>query len=50
VKAAVHILARDETRRQFRAVLFEDKTRSEQILEQIWMPGVHSDVGGGYIS
>lgn len=49
VKTAVHLLARDETRRQFRAILFENKTESDQTLEQIWMPGVHSDIGGGYV-
>jgi uncharacterized protein (DUF2235 family) len=48
VKTAVHILARDETRRDFRPILFEGKN-PEQILEQIWMPGVHTDIGGGYI-
>ena len=49
MKVAVHLLARDESRRVFRAIPFEDRTTPDQVLEQIWMPGVHSDVGGGYV-
>lgn len=49
IKTAIHLLADDETRRVFRAIPFENKTSPNQILEQIWMPGVHSDVGGGYV-
>lgn len=48
VKAAVHLLARDETRRAFLPVLFESASSVDQRLEQIWMPGVHADIGGGY--
>ena len=52
VKVAVHILALDETRSSFQPVLFNevnhDNDQIEQCLEQIWMPGVHADVGGGY--
>lgn len=51
VRAAVHILALDESRSIFRPVLFEglfEANNTEQVLEQIWMPGVHSDIGGGY--
>jgi uncharacterized protein (DUF2235 family) len=54
VKHAVHLLAIDETRTFFRPILwtgFEKSKRpssSNQTLEQIWMPGVHSDVGGAY--
>lgn len=48
VKTVIHILARDESRNVFKPILFESKSNHEQVLEQIWMPGVHSDVGGGY--
>ena len=50
IKRAVHILAMHESRVEFLPVLFtgveDDK---EQQLEQIWMPGVHTDVGNGYV-
>lgn len=49
VKRALHILSMDEGRRAYRNIAFdgvEDATK--QTLEQIWMPGVHSDIGGGY--
>lgn len=49
IKAAYHILAADEARRVFRPIMFSRKEDSNSILKQIWMPGVHSDVGGGYV-
>lgn len=48
VRAAIHLLAVHETRALFRPVLFSEAPLACQNLEQIWMPGVHSDVGGGY--
>ncbi|WP_394753748.1 T6SS phospholipase effector Tle1-like catalytic domain-containing protein [Crenothrix sp.] len=48
VKATTHLLALHETRALFRPVLFQKKRDPNQILEQIWMPGVHTDIGGGY--
>ena len=47
VKHVVHILSIDDNRRYFAPMLFEG-SRPDQTLEQIWMPGVHSDIGGGY--
>jgi hypothetical protein len=47
VKVGVHILAMDDTRKFFRPMLW-DRARPEQKMEQIWLPGVHSDIGGGY--
>jgi len=47
VKCGVHILSIDESRRSFAPLLWEG-CEKHQILEQIWIPGVHSDVGGGY--
>jgi uncharacterized protein (DUF2235 family) len=45
VKKAVHLLALDETRNLFKPTLMNwDPGR----VEEIWMPGVHSDVGGSY--
>ncbi|GJD40819.1 DUF2235 domain-containing protein [Methylobacterium bullatum] len=56
VKNAVHIMAIDETRKFFRPTLWAGRQVSQEIkrnktsahFEQIWMPGVHSDVGGAY--
>ena len=48
VDSAVHLLALDEERVPFSPTLINrDDERPDRILE-VWMPGVHSDVGGGY--
>ena len=45
---AVHVLALDETRIPFTPTqINKDIERPERILE-VWFPGVHSDIGGGY--
>jgi uncharacterized protein (DUF2235 family) len=50
-----HALALDERRTMFRANLFRPGVKTPQqpvkyleSLKQVWFPGVHSDVGGGY--
>jgi uncharacterized protein (DUF2235 family) len=56
VKHAVHLLAIDETRDFFQPVYWTGLGtnpagpvfRTKRTLEQIWMPGVHSDVGNTY--
>jgi uncharacterized protein (DUF2235 family) len=48
VDHAVHLISIDDTRRNFRPIFWETISRSKQVMEQIWMPGVHSDIGGGY--
>lgn len=47
IKAAVHLVSIDDARRAFTPMLW--KPTDGVILEQIWMPGVHSDVGGTYL-
>lgn len=47
VKNAIHILALDEQRPFFKPLLWEDSNEHPS-LEQIWMPGVHGDIGGCY--
>ena len=47
VKHACHALAIDERRGPFRATLWEAKPKCGQIVEQVWFPGGHSDIGGG---
>jgi uncharacterized protein (DUF2235 family) len=53
VKHAVQLLAIDETRNFFTPIFWTGRTelslkRRGWTFEQIWMPGVHSDVGGAY--
>lgn len=49
VKSGAHALALDERRWPFRPTLWTlGQTHDPQLFEQVWMPGVHSDVGGGY--
>lgn len=48
VKNAYHALAIDDDRLWFHPSLWAKKTREEQIVEQIWFSGAHTDVGGGF--
>jgi uncharacterized protein (DUF2235 family) len=50
VRHAYHAIALDEQREAFEPTLWSqsDKAVASQIVEQVWFPGVHSDVGGGY--
>ena len=50
VLRACHALAVDEERLSFHPVLFNEKEENKEAprIEQVWFPGVHSDVGGGY--
>jgi len=43
---AVHILAIDENRRLFQNRSWDRHMRNGGSLRQIWMPGVHADIGG----
>lgn len=54
-----HALALDERRRMFRVARWEDPqifkpnpfdktSHKQQDISQVWFPGVHSDIGGGY--
>ena len=48
VKVGVHIVSIDELRKSFKPLLWQHKPCNDQKQYQIWMPGVHSDIGGGY--
>lgn len=49
IENAFHALAVDEKRTSFPATLWhQQKDVKNQVLEQVWFVGVHSDVGGGY--
>ena len=47
VKKACHALSVDDERRTFHPLLWDEREEGDRI-EQVWFPGVHSDVGGGY--
>ena len=47
-KAGYHALAIDEERNSFRPLRFDDRLNNHQILKEVWFPGAHADVGGGY--
>lgn len=47
VRNARHAIAMDERRRQFAPTLWSKDADPERV-KQVWFPGVHSDVGGGY--
>lgn len=48
VKNACHALAIDEQRSPFKPTLWQYKPKDGQSVEQMWFPGVHSNIGGGY--
>ena len=52
IPIGLHALAIDENRKAFPPVLWDDVDEAGraagQVIEQIWFPGVHSDIGGGY--
>ena len=51
IKNAYHAVAIDERRRLFSPTLWlnEGELFSDQQVEQVWFPGVHANVGGGYV-
>ncbi len=49
VACGLHALAIDEKRGPFAPTLWEaEEEVPGQVVEQVWFPGVHSNVGGGY--
>ena len=49
VRRACHALSIDDERHTFHPVLWdESEERNPGRVEQVWFPGAHSDVGGGY--
>lgn len=50
IQHAYHAIAIDERRRPFKPTLWLDReTNADQQVEQLWFPGVHSNIGGGYV-
>jgi uncharacterized protein (DUF2235 family) len=49
VDHSCHALAIDERRAEFEAAVWcAPRHRSYQTVEQVWFPGVHANIGGGY--
>ncbi len=48
VKLAVHILSLDEDRIAFEPTQMNRDPEDPKRIHEIWFPGVHSDIGGGY--
>ncbi len=46
IRHACHAVAIDEQRRPFAPSLWAGE-QADQVVEQVWFPGVHGDVGGG---
>ncbi len=50
IERAYHALAIDERRRPFKPTLWlAANAPTKQVVEQFWFPGVHTNIGGGYI-
>ena len=49
VRKACHAVSIDDERKTFHPVLWDESgEHGRERIEQVWFPGVHSDVGGGY--
>lgn len=53
VEVALHALALQENRQKFLPTLWDQQNSGSQlgpnqVFKQVWFPGAHSDVGGGY--
>jgi uncharacterized protein (DUF2235 family) len=49
VENAYQALAIDDQRKTFHPILWDAQKRSDQYIRQVWFPGMHTDVGGGYL-
>ena len=48
VKNGFHAISVDEKRRPYEVLLWDESCKKpDQVIEQVWFPGVHSEVGGG---
>lgn len=48
VRNVAHIISMHETRRSYELKRFTLRSGGNANIREIWMPGVHSDIGGGY--
>ena len=48
VKYGFQAISVDEKRRPYKVILWDESCKKDtQVIEQVWFPGVHSEVGGG---
>jgi uncharacterized protein (DUF2235 family) len=48
VQFGYHAISIDEKRRPYKVVLWDESSKAKnQVIEQVWFAGVHSEVGGG---
>lgn len=48
VRYGFHAISIDEKRRPYKVILWDESCKKDnQVIEQVWFPGVHSEVGGG---
>ncbi|MFC1958394.1 DUF2235 domain-containing protein [Chloroflexota bacterium] len=48
IKYGLHAISIDEKRKPFNVVLWDESRKAgDQVIEQVWFAGVHSEVGGG---
>lgn len=47
VRKACHALSIDDERKAFHPLLWDGASAAPERIEQVWFPGVHSNVGGG---
>lgn len=45
INEALHLVSIDENRKAFKPTLMNQDSR----VTEVWFPGVHSDIGGGYL-
>ncbi|CAE6939093.1 hypothetical protein ACOMICROBIO_FLGHMIGD_03938 [Vibrio sp. B1FLJ16] len=50
IKHIYHAISVDERRADFKPEIWSDVTSTEQVMEQRYFPGVHSNIGGGYVN
>ncbi|WP_192458224.1 DUF2235 domain-containing protein [Musicola keenii] len=48
VRHAYHAIAIDEHRENYDCTLWDPKQKPNQTVEQVWFPGAHANIGGGY--
>ncbi len=48
VLQACHAVSVDDERQSFHPLLWNENVKDSNRIEQVWFPGVHTDVGGGY--
>jgi len=48
VQNAYHALSIDDDRLWFHPSLWREKSREDQVVEQVWFSGAHTDIGGGF--